>query len=276
MQCKNPIWISNPKSFEPGQPPKLQVPCGKCLLCRIAKSREWSVRILHESSTVDDSTFVTLTYDDEHLPQDYGLHKDHLQKFIKRLRRKIEPRKIRYYGCGEYGEKYGRPHYHIIIFNMSIKEESLIKDVWQQGMIKCGTVTYDSARYVADYIFKKYDGKKGEEVYGKLQRPFQVYSKGIGKDFAQSSKAYILRKKGITVRGVEVGLPRYYRKLLDIDPEEMHELAKAREDEIVQEYLNKGVVDDYEIYKERLKSTAQKVKNIKARGILQRVKDIQN
>lgn len=132
--------------------------------CRIARSREWTTRLLHELQSWDSAQFVTLTYDTEHLPSDSGLHKDDLQKFMKRLRKELDydQRKIRYFGCGEYGDLGDRPHYHLIIFGLGLKkaDQDLVKSHWKNGFVKIGTVTEHSCRYVTDYILKKYSGKK--------------------------------------------------------------------------------------------------------------------
>ena len=87
-------------------------------MCRIALSREWATRVLHESDYWDHSCFTTLTYNNEHLPKDGSLHKDELQKFFKRLRKYLGDRKMKYFACGEYGDEGHRPHYHAILFGI--------------------------------------------------------------------------------------------------------------------------------------------------------------
>ena len=83
------------------------VPCGKCIGCRLDKSREWSIRCVNEASLHDKNCFITLTYDDDHLPGDRSLHVEHFQKFMKRLRWHSDVL-IRFLHCGEYGAKNGR------------------------------------------------------------------------------------------------------------------------------------------------------------------------
>lgn len=146
-----------------------EVPCGKCLPCRIARTREWSLRIIHELPYWEHATFVTFTYKPEFLPPGGTLEKKHLQDFFKRLRKSIAPRKIRYYASGEYGDKKGRPHYHAIIFGISLPEaQKTFPDLWPMGRFfkkNFGLVTYDSARYVAQYLDTKLYGDLAEEVY---------------------------------------------------------------------------------------------------------------
>jgi hypothetical protein len=115
----------SPVKIEDGSPQGLYVPCGKCIACRIARTREWTVRIMHEMSCHDNAVFATLTYDDDHLPPDRSISKDELQRFIKRLRKELGDRKIRYFACGEYGETTNRPHYHAIIFGLGLTEDTL-------------------------------------------------------------------------------------------------------------------------------------------------------
>lgn len=123
-----------------------------------------------------------------------------------------------YYACGEYGEQFARPHYHAIIFGLSNRPEDVetIQKAWPFGFIKCGTVTYDSARYVADYIQKKYSGHLAEEVYDKTnrERPFAHMSRGIGKKYLQENHLQLIKSMSITIHGTQVGVPRYYQKLM--------------------------------------------------------------
>jgi len=91
------------------------VGCGQCIHCRANRRREWVLRILLELEKHEFNTFLTLTYDDVHLPGDQSLQPKHLTDFFKRLRKKVEY-PIRYYAVGEYGEETERPHYHIALF----------------------------------------------------------------------------------------------------------------------------------------------------------------
>ena len=130
MVCLHPsrIRVKGKPYGSPGS--VLEVPCGRCLPCRIEKTREWKVRLLHELDAHESAVFVTLTYDPDHLPEDLSVSKRELQLYIKRVRFAHEPRKIKYFGCGEYGEQYGRPHYHIFMkvfgFIINISTNKLI------------------------------------------------------------------------------------------------------------------------------------------------------
>ena len=94
MHCLHPLVIKNPNLFVNGDMRRtIEVPCGHCVACRIARSREWAVRLLHESEFWDDFCFVTLTYDDEHLVSPSLVPRD-LTLFFKRLRKDLGERKI--------------------------------------------------------------------------------------------------------------------------------------------------------------------------------------
>ena len=209
------------------------------MACRIAKTREWSERIVHEMDYFKENTFVTLTYDNEHLPFDLSIHKVDLQLFFKRLRSDLGIRKIKYFACGEYGDNTCRPHYHSIIFGMSSAEKELIDSAWLKGFTYCGSVTYNSARYVAGYVMKKYNGDKAKEVYGTKEVPFRLSSLGLGKRWCEAHEAELIKNLGFTVKGIPVGMPRYYRNKLGDKLDE--KLLEERRVELSNESRNKMV-----------------------------------
>lgn len=222
MQCTRPIRIRNGV-----------FPCGHCLDCRIGKAREWSARLLHELSYWQKAVFVTLTYEDDFLPAKGSLRKKDLQNFFKRLR-KYSNTKIKYYACGEYGSKTNRPHYHAIIFGLgqSKEDKAFIKDCWRycqwsnfSDKKAFGTVTYDSCRYVSDYIFKKYNGEKALEEYTSkdLEIPFKICSQGLGLRYLEDNRDNLIFNHGFTLRGVRMALPRYYVDKLGIKLEPQDE-----------------------------------------------------
>lgn len=237
MQCSKPINLAKEGN--------LAVPCGKCIQCRISRSREWAVRCIHELGYHEKSVFITLTYNDENLPGNLSLNKKALRDFFKRLRRRLEYQaksKIRYLASGEYGERNGRPHYHAIIFGLGLDEadQDLIKDCWSFGFIYAGSVTYDSARYVADYILKKIDGDLSQEYYGEKEKPFQIQSMGLGKQFALDNQDSILQDYNITIHGKSVGLPKYYKKILPVDQDILVSKAIERSLEIEIEHTERS------------------------------------
>ena len=191
MRCKYPITnIEKGRAFG----------CGRCVTCRINKRRQWTNRIVLESSLQKDNTFITLTYSDENLPEDLSVCKYELQKFIKRLRKQHE---IRYFAVGEYGSQTNRPHYHVIAFghpnclygrtrgkNCCPICLSMAK-TWGLGHIYLGEVSDDSAGYVAGYVVKGWTRElpldRSPEFTLKSLKP------GIGEGFAHEMASELLR-----------------------------------------------------------------------------------
>lgn len=156
MLCKTPVIFG-----------LMPVGCGQCLPCRINRRRIWTHRILLESYKHGDSSFVTLTYDERNVPKGGNLEPKHTQDFFKRLRRSIEPRKIRYFLCGEYGENTQRPHYHAAVFGIGINEADVIEKAWQKGFTVVGDLTRGSAQYIAGYVTKKWTRKDEPKLNGR-------------------------------------------------------------------------------------------------------------
>lgn len=238
MNCIYPRLIRVPSTpmFPRGQ--NLTVPCGQCMACRIARRREWTVRLMHELSTSGyTGLFLTLTYAPEYVPENGSLQPYDLQNFWKRMRKKYNNLKIRYYAVGEYGDTNDRPHYHAIVFGIGIADVNAIdhhgkwisKDIeklWSYGFNQVGTVTVESCQYVAGYIEKKLNGIMGQEEYDNKGRiaPFSRMSKGIGLDYLRLNDSQIIDNLKITMRGKNVGIPKYYKRKLNnyIDAETLY------------------------------------------------------
>lgn len=254
MQCIKPVLL-NVKGYG-----GLYVPCGKCIGCRISRAREWALRLVHELESHDCASFFTLTYSDEFLPDNKSISKHELQKFFKRLRRDIEPKRIKYFACGEYGERFGRPHYHAIIFGIG-SSDPVVQANWPFGTVKGGTVTYNSTRYVADYIGKSYSGQLGYDVYTSkgLEIPFRISSNGLGKNWALANTSRFKEGSAVlTLRGVRHGLPKYYRKVMDCPVSEIDKIEAGFRD--VDQYL---FLEDQGLYK--FEQSAQRKANMEAR-----------
>lgn len=260
MQCVKPITLP-----ENG----LRVPCGKCIACRLQRSREWTVRMLHERSAHEYACFITLTYDEEHCPKNNTLRKKDLQLFFKKLRKSIHPRKIRYYACGEYGEKRGRPHYHAVLFGIHPGEKKLIQDNWLHGSIHVGNAEYDSMMYVAGYVMKKYTGPMAQSEYIEkgIEPVFQTCSLGIGKDWMYANEEYLRQNLGCTVHGAPVGLPRYYRKKLEIDAEAIQSRAEQEQVKLHMRLIDLGI-EPLALYDHFFKVRKQREENMKAKAVL--------
>lgn len=139
-------------------------PCGQCLPCRINRRRLWTHRLLLESYEHSDSIFITLTYADEYLPEFASLDKKASQLFLKRFRKYISPRKIRYYFCGEYGSQTHRPHYHAIIFGASLLDGEQVARAWPFGRVHVAECNRNTVQYVAGYVTKKFVKKEDDRV----------------------------------------------------------------------------------------------------------------
>jgi hypothetical protein len=219
---------------------------------------------LHELDYWDGAVFVTLTYDDDHLPNDEELKKNDLQRYFKRLRKRINGQ-MKYYACGEYGERMNRPHYHAIIFGLSILDKWIIDDAWRLGFVAVGTVTERSIKYVTNYIQK---GLK-KEVKGVSAPPFNVMSKGLGERWIKAEEEKVKKNLKITVNGIPVGIPKYYRKKIDVDTDVLYNKAKETLDELEHYYIEKyGNEVPSATFERVLKARVQAEKNIVAKNKL--------
>lgn len=214
---------------------KFKLPCGQCIGCRLEKSRQWAMRCLHEAKLSTESSFITLTYDNEYLPPGGSLVKRDLQLFMKRLR-KQKGAGVRFYGCGEYGDKNARPHYHVLLFNCGFpdrvligkngRDESLytsaeLRRLWDFGFNVIGDVTFDSAAYVARYVMKKVTGAQSAAHYEVIDGDGVVYERipefavmsrrpGIGSEYYIRYGNEVRNHDSVVIDGREVRPPRFY------------------------------------------------------------------
>lgn len=226
----------------------VSLPCGRCIGCRLERARQWAVRVMHEAKMHDESCFVTLTYDEAHLPKDGSLSVEHCQLFLKRLRSRLGKQRIRFFLCGEYGDKLGRPHYHAILFGwtppdrvlikgsgeLSLWTSSLLSETWGHGFASFGQVSFDSAAYVANYATKKVVGEKAAQHYRGRRPEFLLMSRrpGIGRPWFDAYGSDVFPSDEVIVRGVQCRPPRYYDNLLAVkDPDLLARLKEKRERE---------------------------------------------
>ena len=247
----------NPASGYRDRP--LKIKCGQCEGCRLAYSREWAIRCYHETQMHEKNCYVTLTYAE--IPEGGSLVKNELSKFMKRLRKSQGPA-IRFFGCGEYGDKLGRPHYHSIIFNWKPKDLRPFKEnksnqmiytsrqldkIWTHGHTYIGEATFQSSAYVARYILKKINGQQQESHYKTIDPATGEITKDLIPEFTAQSlgdentggigKSWY-EKYGLTdahnrdeiiLAGRKFPVPRYYDKLLEKrDPARYALLKRAR------------------------------------------------
>lgn len=296
MKCLSPRRIT--KNLDLNKFPQgLQVPCGQCMNCRIIKRDEWVLRLMHESKGWESCIFFTLTYSDDHLPENESLVKSDLQKFFKRLRKVIGNRKIKYFACGEYGDEKARPHYHVILFGMDYfdsNDKEIIKRCWglcdwsMLGKKPFGDVTPASIRYVVGYIEKKILGKWEEFAYEDIEKPFHLVSKGIGRDVAMASSKEI-EQGYFEMSGRKKSVPRYYRKVTGFEGDNFKLYGEEREKEMVSKligvfatrdeiYLSEDPKNVIYVEEEISRSNRQHDKNIRSRvklnSRLKKIKDI--
>lgn len=232
---------------------KMQVPCGHCIGCLLDKSNDWATRCWCEASNWKNNCFITLTYNDKNLPKNKELRKDDLQKFWKRLRYYEQgneywknprtgkhERPIRYFSCGEYGPKNGRPHFHACVFNwkpndlkfyklnhqnQKLYTSKTLSKIWGKGFVIIGELTYQSACYVARYVTKKIYGQLAKLYYQDKQPEFTESSRngGIGIIKWIEEKEKIIKNEGLFIKiGEKVKLkpiPKFFIKKWKEEPD---------------------------------------------------------
>lgn len=186
------------KALNPDNPTKL--PCGQCVGCRGDRSQAWAIRCHHEASIASSSCFITLTYDDEHVPSDYSVKLRDWQLFMMRLRKRFGSG-IRFFGCGEYGEQGLRPHYHALLFNFDFPDKTFyskrqghrvfkseaLSELWPFGLSEIGSVTIQSAGYCSEYVQKKITGKRADDHYFRVS-PIDGQVHRVAPEFATMSR----------------------------------------------------------------------------------------
>lgn len=270
MSCYSPLHAYKGKSNDPQKTKivfrradsfkgeKLDLPCGQCVGCRLERSRQWAVRCMHEASLYSDNSFLTLTYSDQYLPPNNSLVKSDFQYFMKRLRKSLAPKTVRYYHCGEYGEK-GRPHYHALLFNHDFKDKKIfstrggnsvytsahLSSLWPQGFSVIGEVTFESAAYVARYVMKKVTGKKAESHYAGRVPEYTTMSRrpGIGKNWYEKYKSDVYPHDRVIVRGNPTRPPRYYDTQLQLEDPSTLALIKLNREKNNEHYVTDRLSD---------------------------------
>ena len=234
---------------------EFKVPCGQCIGCRLEKSRQWAMRCVSELQMHAQACFLTLTYDNEHLPENGSVSKADFKRWIKNFResvRRATGSVIRFFGCGEYGSKFKRPHYHLIVFGYCPKDLQFLKitrngDIlytspflqkkWPYGFHTIGEVTFDSCAYVARYCTKKYMGKHPEKYYGELEPEFVHMSRrnGIGYEWFKKFHKDVYPNDVFIFKGKKFRPPIYFDTLLKkLDLEEYHEVKLEREEKFLE------------------------------------------
>lgn len=154
-------------------------PCGQCMTCRINRRRLWAHRLMLEGKKHGDACVVTLTYSQDFGPLSNSLRSDQVQRWLKRLRLSMEPTRLRFFLCGEYGDDNHRPHYHLVLYGVPLPPEhipdfrcrcstcSLIRTTWGLGFVYVDNLTWESAQYVCGYVVKKMTKRDDSRLMGR-------------------------------------------------------------------------------------------------------------
>lgn len=212
---------------------ELRVACGKCAACIKKRVSNWSFRLNKQAEVSSSALFVTLTYNNDHLPFSKRglptLDKTDVQKFFKRLR-KISHEQIKYYCCGEYGARTARPHYHIILYNSN--HHDVVK-AWSLDGKAIGHVNFRGAEinaigYTLKYITK--EKRVGKHHQDDRAKEFSMMSKGLGRNYVTAEmigwhQADLLNRMYCPLKdGKKAPMARYYKDRI-YDKEQLEEIA---------------------------------------------------
>lgn len=239
--CSSPFLVRDPDTNQ-----NIPVRCNKCANCVSTRISGWTFRLIQEDKNSLSAHFVTLTYNNEHLPRTANgfktLNKKHVQDFMKRLRY-YSPKvpKIKYYAAGEYGTNTKRPHYHIILFNATPDNVELAwrdKNGSPLGTCYFGTVASASVGYTLKYISKK----AFKKVHSRDDRipEFALMSQGLGKSYLtdamrQWHEEDMYNRMYLHFEGKKLSMPRYYKDKLYTKEQRQHigsYLAGKMQDEL--------------------------------------------
>lgn len=206
----------------------------------MSRSQDWTTRCMHEMRYHSTACFLTLTYNDANLPDNYSINREHLTLFLKRVRKRMGA--FRFFGCGEYGDINLRPHYHLLMFGHDFAEDRTLwrqtktgyltyrsprlESLWTMGHSEIGSVTSESAGYVARYCIKKVNGEAAADHYTRMHPitgevctvspEFLAFSNkpGLGRKWVEEFKGDIYPSDFIILDGKKRPVPRYYKKQL--------------------------------------------------------------
>lgn len=224
-------------------------PCGRCPNCLKRKRNDWISRFYEEMKKHDFCQFLTLTYDDEHLPLSPcdapTLDKRHLQAFFKALRKETD---IKYYAIGEYGSRTFRPHYHALIWSPVDCHNmyELVNEIWHHGNLKITPVADAQLGYVANYHIVSNSLK--EWLLEEARSPeFTLSSKHLG-DPAEETMERIVRLGYHTRQGYRYSIPRKWIDLLD-GYDSL--ILRAKQQQWLNDKLDREAQDDIKTVRQR-------------------------
>lgn len=238
------------------------VACGQCIGCRLARAQSWAIRAVHESMMHSSSVFLTLTYDQAHVPDDGSVDVRTWQLFAKKVRKELGP--FRFLHCGEYGGRSYRPHYHALLFGVEFPDALCVETasdgsrlywsdqvarLWRKGQHRLGAVTMQSAAYVARYVtakasrnartwdgvayyeerYRRVDDETGEEFYVRPEYSTMSRRPGLGATWFEKYWRDVFPHDQVVLEGRSYAVPDYYsRKFQARDPEAFLEIQAER------------------------------------------------
>lgn len=293
--------VSFPKDMPRANDPRgtlTPIPCGQCIGCRLERSRQWAIRLMKEHKLHDRTSFLTLTYHNDHLPYHWfdtsgkkiitkqpTLNLEDIQLFLKRLRKHFAPYPLRYFQCGEYGETHGRPHHHMILFGEDFCKDRYpiensrsghpqyssltLEKLWGKGRVTISQTSFESAAYVARYCLKKVTGSGSRFFYQKRKPEYVTMSRnpGIASAFFDEFAPDIYPHDEIIPDiGRPASLPpKYFDKLLERTDPIMFEKVKKKRSEGLDFYSDPNNTDTRLATRERVKLAT--IKNCLKRSI---------
>lgn len=220
---------------------RIELPCGSCIGCRLRRSQDWALRCMHEAAMHKENCFITLTYARDCLPPESSLEHRDFQLFLKRLRARFCSRTVRFYMCGEYGPKNGRPHYHACLFGVDFIKDRVpngksasgmmfydskeLRDLWGHGKVSVQDLRTETAGYCARYIMKKVLGPDAKTAYDSVDEDGVIHKRrpeyaamslkpGIGAEWFAKYKRDVFPRDLVVAGGMKYCPPKYYDKLL--------------------------------------------------------------
>jgi len=236
----------------------VQIPCGKCIGCRLDKTAQWAMRIMCEADMHEKNCYLTLTYEEDSLNEKSSLQKKDVQGFWKRLRNDLsvlygnspDYKSVRYFSAGEYGDLRKRPHYHAALFGEDFSSDRIpwqqgVKDIlyrsptlekaWGKGICTIQELNHESALYIAKYVVKRLSGERESEYEGK-QPEFALMSRrpGLAADWLKKYMNDVKGVDGVVIKNGKIVRPgRFFdSKIEAVDPKHMLKVKAERRKKI--------------------------------------------
>ena len=233
----------------------IELPCGRCMGCRIKGKQEWSIRCMHEASMHKRNCAVTLTYANDYLDPYGGINVGDFQAFMKRIRRRFPEHNIRFFECDEYGEDRLRPHIHAILFGFQFPDlvqlrkgkngnqyysSEILRDLWPFGHCEAAECTWEAAQYIAGYVTKKITGPGSEDHCARvvaskdaiwhvdLESVHMSRAPGLGTEWIEANMDSVYESDFVRRFGKRFAVPSHYDHIVESYSRELVEASKAR------------------------------------------------